>query len=504
MKWAPFFHFYQPAEQQKDILEAVVVECYRPLFKYFAENDNVKITINVGGSLLELFDKYKYYDLIDYLRVAAEKGHIEFTGSAKYHAFLPFLEPAEIERQISINDETSRFFLGDVYKPKGFFPPEMAYTPELPAILEKLGFSWMLLDEIAYNGKPDAVDYSKFYQIKDPSADEAGSSIKVFFKERKVSNVLMSAVARTPDTFARILEKDLPKDKYLVTGMDGETFGHHRPGLELSLFELLSSSKFTFSKISDLLNEKRPIEKFIPVLSTWASSQDDIEKGIQYLSWSDPDNEIHKLQWQLLHLVFESVKKISPTDTAYKKARHLMDIATASDHFWWASAKPWWSVEMIEDGAYKLMETVRAVPSVDTKILSEASKLYEAIVSTAFEWQRSGKVREMANSQKTIVRIPFKERTVGKGGEEEGVYHAFIKMMEDLEKKAASQTLYEEAILWRDAKYKLEHKLDIYDGIHAVDILRTRIPHEEIEKTIEKYKEQYRKMRGGQPEQRGA
>ncbi len=497
MKWAQFLHFYQPAEQQKDILEAVVVESYRPLFKHFAENDHVRLTVNVGGSLLELFDAYKYYDLIDYIRIAAKKGTIELTGSAKYHAFLPFLEPDEIERQISINDETSKFFLGDTYKPKGFFPPEMAYTPELPAILERLGFSWVLLDEIAYNGKPDAVDYSKFYEIKD-------TKLKVFFKERKVTNVLMSAVARTPETFARILEKDLPRDTYLVTGMDGETFGHHRPGLELSLFELLASPKFVFSKISDLLNDKRQVEKFSPVLSTWASSQDDIEKGIQYLSWQDPENKIHEFEWKLLHLVLGCVKKMNPTDPSYEKARHLMDIATGSDHFWWASAKPWWSVEMIEDGAYKLIQAIRAVPDVSPKILAEAGRLYENIVSTAFEWQRSGKVRDMAQSIASIVRIPFKERTLEKGGAEAGVYHAFVDMMTGLEKKASAEGHYEEAILWRDAKYKLEHKQDIYDGIHAVDLMRTRIPHEEIEKTIEKYKEKYRKMRGGQPEQRGA
>ena len=496
MRWAQFLHFYQPALQQKDILEAVVVECYRPLFKHFAEHD-VKLTINVGGSLLELFDQHKYYDLIEYLRIAAEKGHIEFTGSSKYHAFLPFLEPAEIERQIIINDETSRFFLGDAYKPKGFFPPEMAYTPELAAILERLGFSWIILDEIAYNGKPDAVDYSKFYEIKD-------TSLKVFFKERKVTNVLMSAVARTPDTFARILEKVLPTDTYLVTGMDGETFGHHRPGLELTLFSLLASPEFNFSTISGLLTDKRKVEKFSPVLSTWASSQDDIERGIQYLSWSDPENKIHEFQWKLLHMTLDLVKKMKPTDPSYEKARHLMDIATASDHFWWASAKPWWSVEMIENGAYKLIETIRAVPDVTQKITAEAGRLYENIVSSAFEWQRTGKVRSMAQSQHSTVRIPFKERTLEKGGAEAGVYHAFVDMMTELEKKASAEGHYEEAILWRDAKYKLEHKQDIYDGIHAVDLMRTRIPHEEIEKMIEKYKEQYRKIRGGQPEQRGA
>ena len=253
-----------------------------------------------------------------------------------------------------------------------------------------------------------------------------------------------------------------------------------------------------------MLNDKRPIEKFSPVLSTWASSQDDIEKGIQYLSWQDPENKIHEFQWKLLNMALELVKKINPTDSGYTKARHLMDIATASDHFWWASAKPWWSLEMIEDGAYKLIETIRATPDATPKILSEAGRLYENIVSTAFEWQRTGKVRSMAQSRHSIVRIPFKERTLEKGGAEEGVYRAFIEMMTELEKKASGDGHYEEAILWRDAKYKLEHKQDIYDGIHAVDLMRTRIPHEEVEKTIEKYKEKYRKMRGGQPEQRGA
>jgi len=63
---------------------------------------------------------------------------------------------------------------------------------------------------------------------------------------------------------------------------------------------------------------------------------------------------------------------------------------------------------------------------------------------------------------------------------------------------------YEKAILWRDAAYKLKNKLDIYDTINAIDLLRIEIPHEEVEKTIEEYKDKYRKIRGGQPEQRGA
>jgi CHAD domain-containing protein len=110
----------------------------------------------------------------------------------------------------------------------------------------------------------------------------------------------------------------------------------------------------------------------------------------------------------------------------------------------------------------------------------------------------------MMREQKEILRIPFKERTLEKGGAEKGVYYAFLDMMRKLEKKAAKNREYEKAILWRDAIYKLKHKLDIYDLLNAVDLLRVEIPHDVVEKTIEKYKEKYRKIRGGQPEQRGS
>ena len=41
----------------------------------------------------------------------------------------------------------------------------------------------------------------------------------------------------------------------------------------------------------------------------------------------------------------------------------------------------------------------------------------------------------MMRSQGGMTRIPFKDRTIGKGGAEEGVFHAFIDMMTELEKK---------------------------------------------------------------------
>jgi len=498
MKWANFLHIYQPADQQPDILQSIIDQSYRPILEHIAKTDGIRITLNINGALLELFDKFGHQDLIKLLKKAGEEGKIEFTSSAKYHAFLPLCTEADIRRQIEANNETLLFYLGKkAYKPRGFFPPEMAYTESLLPIIESFGFEWIILDEIAATGEVGHVDYDKIYKIK-------GSKMKVFFRERRLSNLIMSAVVRSKETLRESMAADLKSTKYVVTAMDGETFGHHRPGLEKMLFDIFDTPDFNLVTISDLLDEKRKTVEVSPVASTWASSKSDIDQGIQFLSWNDPSNLIHKWQWELFHIVREQVAGIDKKNPVFPQVEKAMDIATASDHFWWASAKPWWSVEMVEDGAYRLLETLRMVPDVPKPILDKASFLYERIISTAFNWQRTGRIRSMMQEQQTILRIPFKDRTIGRGGAERGVYHAFMDMMKKLEHEAAKKGEYEKAILWRDAMYKLEHKGDIYDTVNAIDLVRVEIPNEEVEKTIEEYKAKYRELRGGQPEQRGA
>lgn len=496
MYWANFFHIYQPADQQADVLEAVVAQCYRPLLTHLKDNKNVRLTLNINGALTELLAKHGHQDLIDMLKEMGKDGRVEFTSSAKYHAFLPFLEKDEIIRQIKMNDETNRKYLGDSYKPKGFFSPEMAFKHELVPIIEELGYEWMILDEITAFGEPNRVDYNKIYKIK-------GSNLKVFFRERRLSNLIMSAVVRSPESLIESMKDDLASNRYVLTGMDGETFGHHRPGLEKMLFEVFKTPQFKFVNISDLQGLYKDIEEIELVESTWASSKQDIEKGIQFLSWSDPENTLHTMQYELVKLVLDEVKAMDKRLPEYDEIRNKMDKAEASDHFWWASAKPWWSMEMIEDGAYRLLDTLRAIPSVKKELLEKASELYEQIVSTGFHWQRSGKIREMAKEQQAILRIPFKDRMYHQGYVE-GIYEAFVSMMKGLEKKAAAEQEYEKALMWRDAVWKLEHKLDVFDSISAIDLVRAEISNEEIKKVLEKYKEEYTRLRGGQPEQRGS
>jgi hypothetical protein len=489
MHWAQFLHLYQPYYQQPDVLERIVGQSYRPIIEGLYERPKTRITLNASAVLLELFDKYDYGDLNDKLAEMGGRGQIEFVGSAKYHTLLPFLPKTEVLRQIQLNSEVSKRYLGKGFKPRGIFLPEMAYAPHMNAILEEAGFEYVLLDELAYNGKAEAVDYSKLYKIK-------GSGLRAFFRQRRVSNTIMHGAARDVAALKMAAGDDLADGKYLVTGMDGEVFGWHHPGHDQLLFEMLEDKDLGMVQVADLLELVKDKAVCEPVACSWADSQRDLEAGEAFYSWRDPKNPIQKLEWELQALTIEEFGKLPESDGAYPKLREKLDPALASDLFFWSSARPWWSIELIEEGAFGLAEVVEKSPASGQKAKRQAHELYRRIMDLAFEWRRNGTIAKIGQEQYELLRIPFKERT------NEAVFGAFMDLMKQAEKAAAGKQDYETAALWRDAAKKLETKRDIYDAYHVVDMLRAKLPDSKIEETLAQYREQYQHIRGGQPEQR--
>jgi alpha-amylase/alpha-mannosidase (GH57 family) len=107
--------------------------------------------------------------------------------------------------------------LGAENKPTGFFAPEMAYDEKILPVIEELGFKWLILDEISCGGEVGQVDYSKIYKIKN-------TNLNVFFRDRRLSNLIMSAVVRSPATLLEAMKDQMASGDYVVTAMDLESF----------------------------------------------------------------------------------------------------------------------------------------------------------------------------------------------------------------------------------------------------------------------------------------
>ncbi len=479
MYWANFLHIYQPPTQTKQILERVVNESYRRIIAELKRAPDDKLTLNIPACLTELLDQYGFDDVITDIRMLLERGQIELTGTAKYHPLLPKIPKDEVIRQIKIDRETNLHYFGECYKPRGFFPPEAAYNREIAEIVADLGFEWILAEELSYNGQFGAVKYDRCYEVEGIEARgwklEAGkesrssklddssfqhqassqassikppaSNLKIFFRERDASFKILSGQLGTVKLFEDYLAPRLDNNLYLLTAMDGETFGHHRPGMEKLLFEVYKSPKVPTVTVSQLLELFPETETVKTIPSTWALMEKDIEKNAPFSRWDDSENEIHKLQWELTNLAIRSVK-----NSKSLKARHLLDRSLHSDQYWWASARPWWSLEMIERGANELEDTVLAsdLPEADKQ---KARELYYKIITLGFEWQRSGKVEEMAHQEDEEIR----ERT------DEGLPQLPVeevdKMMANIRREmleVAKKQEYERAAQLRDRIKELE------------------------------------------------
>ncbi len=460
MKTTFLLHFYQPHNQQDDILDRIVNESYRPLVQGFLGNTRFKVIVNINGALSTLLEEKGYHDVIEGFKTLAARGQIEFTDSAMYHAILPLIPEEEIMRQIDQNNALNRQIFGEVYQPKGFFSPEMAVSDKIFKIVSEKGYQWMPAPQLAMiNGYPAP---NKLYKHK-----KFGTY--VFFRNKRVSSLVLASTVRDAEMLIQETKDLHEDDKYWFSVMDAETFGHHRIGHEKVLFEILAKDFFEPTLVSELLEEGLPVEEVELRDCTWTNTEQDfhLEGGQNsFILWHDPKNPIHKLQWDFVDFVLAQLKKYKNKDNAhYKQAREKMDLAMASDQFWWASVKPWWSLEMIEVGAHDLKEVITTL-NPGKKELAKADNFYRQILDQAFEWQRSGLIRQkhLENSA-TFMKESFKKRTPSEW------YNQIILEFNDEMEKAAKKREFEKAVKWRDAIMKLEQGTDIYDVLHVVDEL---------------------------------
>lgn len=515
MKWAHFLHIYQPDDQHPGILEKIVNESYRPLFRGLMKIPNAKLTLNINGVLVEKLFELGYRDVLDDIKDLIDLGRLELTGSAKYHALLPLLPESEAKRQVMLNDEILNRYFGDSFVKKGFFPPEMAYSPKVAEIVESLGYKWILADEVSICKPGETLDPTKVYKIK-------GTNIEIYFREKHPSNVIMGALVRSADSFRNVMKDRIPKHNYVITAMDGETFGHHRPGFEEAFFDILRSDDFENIFISEIKDHFTETFDVTPMDSSWVPSAKEVEEGKPFILWFDTENKIHRYEWELAETAIHAVSNSQYSDDKYPvmleetmnwedmtdeqkkgeemkrqwvKARGLLDRSLNSDPWWWASAKPWWSVEMIEKGMNSLYKVVLEVPDASNDIKDKAEDLYKKILFTAHEWQRQGVVDQMSLNDSKERRIPLSKR-FGAGD----YYKALLDALKEEEIKARDKREYEQAIKWRDGQYKLERDLDIYDAVHIIDLFRKEGDFMRFNKILDEYRKKYKEINRGQPE----
>ena len=435
MKWANFLHIYQPPTQKPIWVKRIADESYRKIFKGLLEIPRARLSLNINGGMV----------VIENIKKLVERGNIELTGSAKYHAFLPLLPEFETERQIILNEEGLNKYFGKGWKKGGFFSPEMAYSKKVAEVVKRLGYKWIIIDEMAF---PEGKEMRKdtVYEI------DGLKDFYVFFRERNLSFKILSASQIGVKSILKSLEPSFGQKDYTITGMDGETFGHHRPGLEHLFFDLLKEDKIEPIMISDILDQFPKKEIIEPRQSTWATMPNHFKTNQPFFRWKNEDNTIQVCQWELANLAIEIVRR-----NEKQKTRELLDGAIHSDQFWWSSARPWWSLEMIERGANDLKTVVNNSETATEAEKKRADELYRLIIYTGFEWQRSGLVDEISRSEDEEIRERLEEKEKLFVTKEE--YENMISNLKEQMKTAADSEEFHRAAMIKDRIRELKEEM---------------------------------------------
>ncbi|HEB01385.1 MAG TPA: hypothetical protein ENI16_00105, partial [Candidatus Portnoybacteria bacterium] len=268
-----------------------------------------------------------------------------------------------------------------------FFLPELAYSEKVARLLRDLKFRWLILDEISFNGQLSQVNLNQKYILKN-------TDLGIIFRNRKISNIFFTGSLKSTSDFSQALKEDGRSNQYLITALDGENLGHHQKGMDKLWAEILDSPIETLT-FSELLNKQTQVaEEIKPRPASWSSRPEELAQNIPYALWNNPVNEIHQLQWKLTNLVIKTVNQFSP-DPNFLEARNCLDKALASDQYWWASAQPWWSQGMIEDGLQRSLKAINQLSTVPKKTKDTAENLAHQVRTKAQEWKQTNKLAKM-------------------------------------------------------------------------------------------------------------
>jgi hypothetical protein len=411
MFWINFLHFYQPANISKEIIKEATEKSYKRIIRGLEENPEIKFTFNISGCLLtRLGEDLGQQDLISRTKNLLEHGQIELTGSVAYHPILPLIGEEEIKTQIKENEEILKKYFGQI-KLNGFFCPEMAYDRRAGKIIKKLGYKWIILDEISAGGKP--INFSQKYIDQE-------TELAVIFRNRKISQTYVpETILKLKDDKKESLSSTTIEDKILITATDAELYGLRHIDEPADFEKVLQLKKLKTLTISEYLNSREETQntshafgadsgreclnsltiKLIP--ASWGSTEKEIKNQTPFILWRDKKNKLQIKLWELARLAESANKKFKRDSNFWWSRWHLVRGLT-SCNFWWASGKDFrkvygplaWNPDLIELGANELIRSVRDLEkSTPLKLKLKTEKIYLEIIKLIWEkhWKKYDK-----------------------------------------------------------------------------------------------------------------
>ncbi len=240
-------HMHQPPGNLKLLIDTnpweaeQIIRCYERAVRYaLAYQDVAHLHVGFSGTLLQqlldpsIVDAYRHIlDIPQMLAHYRDAANVELIGMGFYHPIFPLIPKADWREQLSRGRAVVERAFGRA--PRGFWPPEMAFTMEMVPHLVEAGYEYVVVDGVHVRPEDGLSDIYRPYL-----ACHDGVCITVVPRDRPISNGQESGL--DPVWFAsecqrRTAGSPRPRDPRLVTTWsDGENGGWFRQTHEESGF----------------------------------------------------------------------------------------------------------------------------------------------------------------------------------------------------------------------------------------------------------------------------
>ncbi len=230
--------------------------------------------MHVDSVLLERLEDQGMGDIIEEIGLLVEAGQVELMGSGARNTILTALDQDGMKRVIQEHAQVLERLFGELFKPAGFFPPELTYSPAVGEVVSALGYEWVLVDETAADGFEPTPLHQSLYCI------EGADGLMAFFRDRSLSTGILYRGFTGADDFAKAVGPPAVRgdtSDYLVTATTAEVYGYHHAGYEGFLAAVLSDERVesrTLSEVSARNGRQRtPVRLRQSSWSPWATLQ---------------------------------------------------------------------------------------------------------------------------------------------------------------------------------------------------------------------------------------
>lgn len=256
---------YQSPIQEESIFRQAVNDLYIPLIRLIKSKRNMKITLSIPLSTMELLDKYGFESQIGEIKGLYAAERIDLVGSSAYGALLDDLPNDVIENQIILNEYALGYYLGVrqgfegepsimIKNLQGFVPSHFYINNQILKLVGGLGYRWVLTSSHCLPEKYQKPEFCVYKMV--------GSEIGIVKLDKEIIDIANSyGKGSISELKKKINDKITGEWKanlfYIKSFGDDLDAGSYKKEFELIdvLIEMLEESKIALVGVSDLIKK---------------------------------------------------------------------------------------------------------------------------------------------------------------------------------------------------------------------------------------------------------